>query len=75
MVIGSAILHELGLINKDLDDVDIVVLKPELWKRLTEIYKTSSVTYGEAVRIGRAFPNPWIVEFFGSIGPPEFDYM
>lgn len=75
MVIGSAVLHELGLINEDLDDIDITILKPEIWERFTSTYKTCDVTFGKAVRIGRAFPNPWIVEFFGSVGPSEFNYM
>jgi hypothetical protein len=75
VVIGSAVLYELGILTGDIDDVDIVLLKSKIWEEFARTYKVIDVLYGKAVRLGRAFPNPWSIEFLDCIGPPEFNYM
>ena len=66
----------MNIIKSDtINDVDIVLLDPALWEKFSQQYKVIDVPYGKAIRLGRAFPNPWKIEFLNCIGPEKFQYM
>lgn len=69
LIIGSAILYELNIINDDIiRDIDIVI-DPLSWEKLSQQHRVINVRYGKSIIVKNENIE---VEFLNCIGPPEF---
>ncbi len=68
IIIGSAILYELGILNDIIRDIDIVI-DPISWEKLSQDHKVINVRYGKSVIVKIETIE---VEFLNCVGPPEF---